>query len=264
LSRVARRPNLECHCHSPLRNWGREEGTEINDTSTDTNFTGADVMAWLDTEEADVQARRLAARRGLGGYDAVAENVLADARAAVWSRMQSDTPLIVEKPGAYGTAVIRSVLRQLAQGREGPVEVVGSGGEVEIVAATAHPPASWPPLPDAPAADSSGDDLRVLLEELDDGRPWVTSAALTYLTLLQHPEASFPDAPWPRAGATPEQARCWPGLWFAGERELFADRGDSRDEARVRRTRARRIKVVLERLRRAMAAHRSERERRRG
>lgn len=246
-------------CHTPLRHCVREKGKIIKDSSTtDTtssgaSFTGDDVLAWLGTDDARRQASRLARRRGLGGYDAMTQNVIADAQVAVWHRMRSDRPLYVERPAAYGTKVIRSVLRQMAEGRDGPVALLDDPDTIERV----NDPASTDDLWAATGsiADTSGDDVRLHLEQLDDDRPWAASAALTYLTLLMEPTARPDDAPWPRSGSTDEQARCWPGLWYAGERELFDDGVDAADRARIRRTRARRIQVVLDRMQRAFALH---------
>jgi hypothetical protein len=244
-------------CHTLLRQSVRGKGETINDTNTaapvGTTFTGDDVLDWLATDDARRQAHTLARRRGLTGYDAMTQNVLAEARIAVWHRMQSDPPLRVERPGGYGTAVIRSVLRQMAEGRDGPVRLVDDPDAIDRVPQPAGSDRAWVGL--GPIADTSGDYVRVHLERLDDDRPWVTSAALTYLTLLMEPTARPEEAPWPRSGSNEEQARCWPGLWYAGERELFDDGEDAADRARIRRTRARRISVVLDRVQRALAMH---------
>lgn len=220
-------------------------------TSNGASFTGDDVLAWLGTDDARRQASRLARRRGLGGYDAMTQNVIADAQVSVWHRMRSDRPLHVERPAAYGTKVIRSVLRQMAEGRDGSVQLIDSPVTIDGVSEPASTDDTWT----APGsiADTSGDGMRVHLEQLDDDRPWATSAALTCLTLLMEPTARPDDAPWPQSGSTDEQARCWPGLWYAGERELFDDGVDAADRARIRRTRARRIQVVLDRMQRAFA-----------
>lgn len=236
----------------------RGKGRTINDTTTDAvpigaSFTGDDVLDWLDTEDARRQARMLAQRRRLTGYDAMTENVLAEARIAVWHRMQSDPPLRVERPGAYGTTVLRSVLRQMAEGRDGPVPLVDDPHAIGRVADPFGADGAWAGR--APVADTSGDDVRVHLERLDDERAWATSAALTYLTILMDPTARPDDAPWPRSGSNEDQARCWPGLWYAGERDLFDDGVDAADRARIRRTRARRIQTVLDRVQRALALH---------
>ena len=244
-------------CHTLLRQSVRGKGKLINDTTTaapiGTAFTGDDVLAWLGTDDARRQAHTLARRRGLTGYDAMTQNVLAEARIAVWHRMQTEPPLRVRRPGGYGTTVIRSVLRQMAEGRDGPVRLVDDPDAIGRVPQPGGADRAWAGL--GPTADTSGDDVRMHLERLDDDRPWVTSAALTYLTLLMEPTARPDDAPWPRSGSNEEQSRCWPGLWYAGERELFDDGNDAADRARIRRTRARRINVVLDRVQRALALH---------
>ncbi len=227
--------------------------TTTDATSSGASFTGDDVLAWLGTDDARRQASRLARRRGLRGYDAMTQNVIAEAQIAVWHRMQSDRALHVDRPAAYGTTVIRSVLRQMAEGRDGPVRPVDDPDAIGRVPQPDDTDRVWAGL--VPIADTSGDDVRVHLERLDDDRPWVTSAALTYLILLMEPTARPEDAPWPVAGAKEDQARCWPGLWYAGERELFDGGVDPADRARIRRTRARRIQVVLDRVQRAFTLH---------
>ena len=237
----------------------RGKGKTIKDssttdaTTTGSVFTGDDVLAWLGTDDARRQASRLARRRGLGGYDAMTQNVIADAQVAVWQRMRSDRPLHVERPAAYGTKVIRSVLRQMAEGRDGPAELLDDPDAIERVKEPSSTDDMWTAA--GSIADTSGDDVRLHLEQLDDDRPWAASAALSYLTLLMEPTARPDDAPWPQSGSTDEQARCWPGLWYAGERELFDHGVDAADRARIRRTRARRIQVVLDRMQRAFALH---------
>jgi hypothetical protein len=197
------------------------------------------VLDWLGTPDAARQAARLAARWGLTGYDALVDNVLAEARVALWQRMRSDRPLRVDNAAGYGTAVIRSVLRHASRGRTDDVPLEDT-----------HPSAALGAELDG---DAAADGVRVHLEQLDDGRPWVTAAALGALVLLVDPDAVPPGSPWPRAGAREDQARCWPALWFAGERDLFDGVDDARADARIRRTRARHIAVVTERLQQALA-----------
>jgi hypothetical protein len=229
----------------------RGKGDTISDTTTtDAEFTGDDVLAWLDTADAAAQARRLASHRGLAGYDAMTQNVLAEARVAVWQRLRSDEALLVERPGAYGTQVLRSVLRQIAEGRDGRVRLVGDPDDLDRSATVDGDDTAW--TDHVPLADTTGDDVRVHLERLADDRAWLTSAALTHLTLLLEPAARPDDAPWPTSGSTEEQARCWPSLWYAGERGLFEGGPDAWSRTNIRRTRARRIALVLERVRSAM------------
>ena len=87
------------------------------------------------------------------------------------------------------------------------------------------------------------DRLRTALEG-SGAKPWVVSAALAAFTMSAFHDVDTGKAPKPEAGATPEQARLWPSLWFAGERELFATDGAGSSPA-LRRKRARRMQEVL-------------------
>lgn len=87
------------------------------------------------------------------------------------------------------------------------------------------------------------DRLRTALEG-SGAKPWVVSAALAAFTMSAFHDVDTGKAPKPEAGATPEQARLWPSLWFAGERELFAIDGAGSSPA-LRRKRARRMQEVL-------------------
>jgi hypothetical protein len=169
------------------------------------------------------------------------DDVLADAVVAVLHRMRSPRPLVVDTPAAYGTAAIRSAVRRLAQDRSASVE-----GDRHLLDEVGRGTAQEPDRADVTA----GDDLRVMVEAAG-GRAWVTSAALAWVTFAMYPAALPSGLPRPRAGAREDQARCWPALWLAGERDLFPD--DHGDDAAQRRTRARRIAAVLERLEQAHA-----------
>lgn len=193
-------------------------------------------MAWLRSEEARRTAAGAVRRAGITAEVAV-DDVMADALAAVWLRARSGSQAI-DNPAAYGTAVIRNRVRSLLRGRSGP-DTVGVGDQQIEVAADSYD-------------RSAGDDLRVRIErDVDPRAPWLTSALLTYLTLIMHPAAVPDDAPTPQAGSSSDQARCWPALWVAGERDLFpVDGADPR-----KRTRARRIAHVLDQWSRVLAAH---------
>ncbi|MEI2640231.1 MAG: hypothetical protein V9F03_14745 [Microthrixaceae bacterium] len=91
-----------------------------------------------------------------------------------------------------------------------------------------------------PVYEFMSDDVRALIETRRL-RPIVTSAMLSYLIFLMFPDAVPVDAPQPASGARPDQARVWPALWMAGERELFTEPSSGA----LRRRRARRIGEVL-------------------
>ena len=86
------------------------------------------------------------------------------------------------------------------------------------------------------------DRLRVALEK-SDSKPWEVSAALSWFTLSVFPEADIGSAPFPEAGATPQKARLWSGLWYAGERSVFPRDGQG-SSAAIRKQRARLMKKV--------------------
>ena len=97
--------------------------------------------------------------------------------------------------------------------------------------------------------------VRSELESLGREDPWLTSAALSYYTLLMHPECAenLSELPSPAAGSTEAQARCWTALWISGQRDLFPPHGKSSDSA-LRRKRARYIAQVIQRVEEARAA----------
>lgn len=192
--------------------------------------TGDDVLDWLRTPDARAATRRLLRQRGLHVTPELIDDTLADAAVAVLKRMAGPTPLAVENPGGYGTRVLTSVIRLLVRGRDAPLD-----DEAEIAEA----------LPTSALDPTAGDDLRVALETLPTTAPWQASATLTYLVYLMHPDVVPADAPSPKAGSGHRTARCWPALWFAGQRGLFP--GDDGDPPARRRTRARRIEAVLAR-----------------
>lgn len=192
-----------------------------------TVHTGHDVIDWLRTDDAERQAARLARRARLGGYDGLAENLVADAQVAMLERMASSTPLEVRNPAGYGTVVIKRMLRDLLRDRDRVQE---------------YPEDDEPGAMGAWGADADGgptehDGIRVAIEQLGDARLWLTSATLTYLTLALHPSARPDDAPWPKAGAAPDQARGWPALWIAGVRHLFDEAPDPTGARRQERSR---------------------------
>ncbi len=109
--------------------------------------------------------------------------------------------------------------------------------------------------------DGPIDDLRVAVERSADRPPWLTSAALSLVTLRAYPEIELDGVPMPEAGATPEQAQGWPALWFAGRRDIFPDKGDDRRErARKNTARSRAVRKVIDLLDAARVAFLAEQE----
>lgn len=198
---------------------------------------GARVLAWLVSEEGRSFAGRRARRRGLDV--AVVDDLVADAQVAVLGRMRSRA-LLVDNPAAYGTQVLKSVVRSTLQGRSRDRAIVDAvGRDVVAVDASGDPTGRL---------DSDLDDLRVVLDvRADPTRPWLTGAALAFLALTES-VGDLPDGvPRPRAGATPTQAQGWAALWFAGVRDLFP--GPAGDPSAQRRRRGRSVDRVLEHLR---------------
>lgn len=213
-----------------MRAAGKAE--EMVERQADGTHSGDDVLDWLRTPDARAVAQRFVHRRRLPGGQAMVDDVLSDASLAVLHRVRSTTPLAVNTPGGYGTAVIRSVTRSLLQGH-GPE----TDRHLE--------PWEDPPQPPVEAVDPTvADGVRTTIERLGSDEPWLTSAALTYVTLVLHPGSTPEALPAPKAGANERQARCWPALWIAGEHAVFPESGHDPN----RRTRARRITKVLARI----------------
>jgi hypothetical protein len=190
-------------------------------------------MIWLAGPEAAAAAARLAARYRVSGYDAAVENLVAEASYQVWRRQQSAEPMQVRSPAAYGTTTIQSVLLGIIRARS--------------KAATALP--EWLAEVPEPEGDGrlAGRTLRASVRTADPHPAWLPVAVEAYIDLALG-DLILPDgAPQPRAGATPAQARAWAALWIAGVRDVFpAGRHDPR-----RRTRARRVQVLLDHLQEA-------------
>lgn len=227
-------------------------------TDADPDTVGGErVLEWIASEEGRAFAARWGRRRGLGTDSAVLDDVLADAQVAVLRAMRS-RGLRVHNPAAYGTQVIKSVVRSTSQGRDRDRTVlaaVGLRGDVDAVpGAGAGADADHDPDADVGSDDVLLDDLRTVIEVMaDPTRPWLTGAALAYLTLSDNDADLSDEVPQPRAGATPVQARGWAALWFTGVRDVFP--GPQGDPAAQRRKRGRHVDKVLEHLRVAFSRH---------
>lgn len=205
------------------------------DTAPDvTPGTGDDVLDWLRGAEALSLARRWVHRRQLPGGDATVEDVLAEASIAMFAHTQRNPGATYVRPAAYGSTLIRNTTVQML--RDGPVGIpLGLDTDADP-----------PEVLDEPLDPTFADGIRVTLEWIGSREPWLTSAALSYLTLLVHDVATPDGLPSPTAGSDERHARCWPALWAAGERAWFP--ADGVEPANVRRTRARRIAKVLARV----------------
>lgn len=199
--------------------------------------SGDDVLDWLRGDEARAVARRWVHRRQIPGGDATVDDVLADASVSMLVHVERHPSAVYDRPAAYGTTLIRNTSLQLLRGRSPGIET------------WLDPDADPPERPTEAIDPTAADGVRVTLERAGSSEPWVTSAALSYLTLMLHPNDRPDGLPSPAAGSDERHARCWPALWIAGERAWFPSvvPGDD-DTGNVRRTRARRIAKVLNRV----------------
>lgn len=81
---------------------------------------------------------------------------------------------------------------------------------------------------------------REILESGAD--PLDICGVLAVVSVLAEQATIDPDCPQPLAGATPEDAACWAGLWYAGRTECFGV-GNTVGQRRARA--ARKMKMVL-------------------
>lgn len=227
------------------------DSTQVNPVQRDAQpgprtVGGAEVLEWFRTGEARSVARGRLRSAGLLTSEDLLDDVLADATLSVLRRLRGPEPLVLDSAAAYGATVIRNQVRALARGRD---RLVSNDEAAMVELHEAQEQAS--------ALDLDPwfeDDVRVVLEHLG-GTATLRSAALALLTFIVHPGSEPAEAPTPRAGSRPDQARCWPALWLAGERSIFPDPdpGGAGDPAAVRRRRARRIAEVQAQLERAYA-----------
>lgn len=185
---------------------------------------GTLTLVWLASPEARSAARARLTRRGLPTSDSLIDDVIGDASLGV-VKQRSRGRMSIDNPAAYGSTVIKNVVHRLVR------------RETDSLDDVPEPMVHNDETLDASAAD----DVRVLLAS-KVSPSWLTSAALTYLTILMHPTAVPEHAPAPISGARPDQANVWPALWVAGLRDLFPDPCPDK----VRRRRARHIAQVLD------------------
>ncbi len=221
---------------------------------------GERVLDWLASDEARAFAGRWAGRRGLPADASAVDDLIADAQVAVLTRSRAGA-FTVDNPAAYGTQVIKSIVRQTLQGHDRDRAVldatVGARPEPRPGVRRIVLEADRVAFGDDREPESTIDDLRVIIEVMQDpSRPWLTGAALAFVALAVGDSAVPPGVPQPKSGATPAQARGWAALWFAGVRDLFP--GPDGDPAARRRRRSRYVDKVLDHLQVAAERYRAE------
>lgn len=211
-------------------------GDSASDDAAPNDATSV-ALDWLRSEQASRVAARYLRSRALPSVDDLIDDVLADTCVAILER-QARGQFDPENPEAYATTMLRNRITKL---NRPPTNIA----DPDEVADQSDPD---------PVYEFLSDDVRVLIENRRL-RPAITSAMLSYLTFLMHPDAIPVDAPQPVSGARPDQARAWPALWMAGERELFSESSSGA----LRRRRARRISEVLEHMGAVLAHAKAER-----
>lgn len=201
----------------------------------------AAVAEWLATPAAERIAEQRLRERRLG---IPAREVLDTALTNIWQRWRrADTAPEIDDVARYCSIVIRNVVRDIAAGFD-RLDLVELDDLERLAAAEtvgrAAGAAAAGRAPSAAASVGTRDDaMRAALEATSTGEPWVLSAALTYVTLSEFPDLAVDEAPWPEAGARPDQARMWPSLWLAGRRHgVFPDGGPHSPAQRQRLSRA--------------------------
>ncbi len=177
-------------------------------------------------------------KSGFENAESLAQDVVQDACVSVIRRFDSADDFVPDNPEAYATRVVQNTVHSLGRG-EIPAD------DLEGITEPFVPPSE---------TDDWFAEVRVVLDH-SPTEPWLTSAALACICFTVHPDAIPDDAPYPKAGATPDQARVWPALWFAGQWDLFPEGKDER----IKKARGRRITTVRQHLEKAYAKIRADR-----
>ncbi len=184
---------------------------------------------WLKSPAAHRRAAALLHRFGLHGEPA---DVAQDALHSLWCRLDRNRETTIDDVPAYCTKVMNNVVRSTLRGFDAdPIDDVDDLTDQ--------------PQFDVPADPHLEGDLRTAIESLG-GEVWVAAAAINFVTLTAHPQIDISDSPAPIAGATADEQRIWPSLWFAGKRDGFPDFGRYHAAKRKRLSRA--GQLVRERL----------------
>jgi len=169
------------------------------------------------------------------GVQVSSAEVLGDARVKIWRRLTNNQdgldPADAER---YCRTVIRRIVADLLRGFEHQPLDPSPG----VAEASARDVLVAPPLDDG-VESTLADGVRAAIEVACHAQRWITSAALSFVTLTQYPDLDVTGAPLPRAGAAPDQARIWPCLWFAGKTDgVFPGDGSGDPTQRKRLSRA--------------------------
>jgi hypothetical protein len=201
-------------------------------------------LEWLGTSDAERTAKRFIRRSGLPLDPG---DLVSEAAMRILVRVDGDPGFFSgdayrsSVPGNYCARIMRNYMVDLLRGvsRERSARRL-----LEADARNEDPSVTAPELTDAQrqrlaeAAADVSDGIRVAIEYSGAG-PVDVSGALTVLALQRDPAADVGESPRPKAGATPDQARLWPALWFAGLREMaFPVAGKSTKAQQKYRSRA--------------------------
>ena len=178
----------------------------MRDTPDDEKTFSERVTNWLTTPEALARAKR-AIR--LANVPVTPADLLAEVQLRIWKRLQRSADELADaNVAAYCTTVMKNTAAELLRGFAGSWKGLGSFADDQAE------------VNFAPTVLGGGfiDHLRSAIETA--GQPkWVSAAALNYVNLSAYPDCDVSGAPASKAGATPDQARLWPSLWFAGRRD---------------------------------------------
>ena len=213
------------------------EGTALSDS-------GQVAIDWLseggsgNTSAAEKYAHGLLKRAGITAAQEPAQDVVQEVAIKLWMYLTKPPPKELDTPVAYARTVLHNHISKIKRGQTSELPE-----DLEQIAPPSEKGKNFELL------------VRSELDSLGREDPWLTSAALSYYTLLMHPECAenLSELPSPAAGSTEAQARCWTALWISGQRELFPPHGKSSNSA-LRRKRSRYIARVIQRVEDARAA----------
>lgn len=181
-------------------------------------------MDWLQTDEAVKAAKRASSRLGLplDPLDFVSEvtvKILAKAKADPGFFAQPK--FVTAKVDGYCARTMHNYAADLLRGVKRDRDID------RLLQVEARNDADVHAVPDITESERAAleqfamervDALRVAAE-YSGAKEVVVSGALTVWAIRRDPTADIGVSPMPLAGATPDQARLWPAIWFAGVRD---------------------------------------------